>query len=392
MPHVRSANELTTRWCTTFGGANTAVSAAGVWPLLAVLAGAADGAARTELSAALGISADEAHTAGLAMLKTLDASREVSTAIGAWAKAGLPVRPEWIESLPAGTIGELGDPAALDAWAREQTDGSIEKFPVPISTMTIFALATALLARTKWVEPFDEILWTPETGPWQGQRGIGLSRSNYPDGSVSVLGSDVTRVIVAGRGDLDVHLLIGADPNHAIAAGIAAIDGSLPVTTDLPVGTTGPCLAVERRETYGGDSVVVTLPPFDISAHHDLLDRADLFGLSAARDSSRGHFPGISSFPLAVEAAAQSVVARFDSAGFEAAAVAAVAMFPGGIPQPNTATITSVRIDRPFGFLAVDRPTGLALVAGQVTTPPLTWDRPSGDDLRPPGSTLWRDG
>ncbi|MCA2208496.1 serpin family protein [Nocardia rosealba] len=389
MPHVRSANELTARWCTTFGGANTAVSAAGLWPLLAVLAGAAEGPARTELAAALGVPADEAHAAGLAMLKSLDDSREVSTAIGAWAKAGLPVRPEWIASMPAGTVGELGDPAALDAWAREQTGGLIGKFPVPISPSTVFALATALLARTKWVTPFDEILWMPATGPWQGHRGTGLYRSSYPDGSVSVLGSDVTRVIVAGRGELDVHLLIGADPRHAVEAGIAALDGSLPATSDLPLGTTAPCLTVERRETADGDSVVLTLPPFDIAAHHDLLDHAALFGLSAASDSSRGHFPGISSFPLAVEAAAQNVIARFDAAGFEAAAVTAAAVTLGWMPQLEWATITSVNIDRPFGFLAVDRPTGLVLVAGQVTTPPLTWERPAGEDPRPPGSAPW---
>jgi serine protease inhibitor len=361
------------------------VSAAGLWPLLAVLAGAASGPARAELAAAVGVPAEQAHAAGLAMLASLDASREVSTAIGAWVQPGLPLRDDWVNSLPAGAVGTLDDPAALDKWAREKTDGLIEKFPVPITADTVFALATALLARTRWATPFAEILYTPDTGPWQGHRGPGLYRSTYPDGSVAILGDEVTRVIVTGRGELDVHLLIGAgSPQQAVAAGLAALDGAVPVRTDLPVGTTAPCLTVMRRETSGGhDSVALTMPPFEVAATHDLTGHAALFGLSAALDRKHGHFPGLSPVPLAVDAAGQNVVARFDATGFEAAAVSAVAMAPGGIPQPGWSTITSVRIDRPFGFVAVDRPTGLAIVAGQVTRPPLEWVRPTATEPTP---------
>lgn len=385
MAHVRSSNELTARWCRTFGGEDVVVSAAGLWPLLAVLADAASGQARAELAAAVGVPAEQAHAAGLAMLASLDASREVSTAIGAWVQPGLPLRDDWVASLPAGTVGTLDDPAALDKWAREKTDGLIEKFPVPITENTLFALATALLARTRWATPFDEILYTPESGPWQGHRGPGLYRSTSPDGSVAILGDEVTRVIVTGRGELDVHLLIGAgSPQQAVAAGLAAFDGAVPVRTDLPVGTTAPCLTVMRRETYGGqDSVALTMPPFEVAATHDLTDHAALFGLSAALDRQQGHFPGLSPAPLAVEAAGQNVVARFDATGFEAAAISAVAMTRSGARRRTSSTITSVRIDRPFGFVAVDRPTGLAIVAGQVTRPPLEWVRPTAAEPAP---------
>ncbi|MFD4432544.1 helix-turn-helix domain-containing protein [Nocardia sp. NPDC058497] len=122
---------------------------------------------------------------------------------------------------------------------------------------------------------------------------------------------------------------------------------------------------------------------FEVAATHDLTRHAALFGLSAALDRNRGHFPGLSPAPLAVEAAGQNVVARFDATGFEAAAVSAVAMAPGGVPQKSWSTITSVRIDRPFGFVAVDRPTGLAIVAGQVTRPPLEWVRPASAEPSP---------
>ena len=52
-PVVQAANTLTERWCAHLGGEDYALSAAGVWPLLALLASAADepGPGRTGRSA-----------------------------------------------------------------------------------------------------------------------------------------------------------------------------------------------------------------------------------------------------------------------------------------------------------------------------------------------------
>ncbi len=74
---------------------------------------------------------------------------------------------------------------------------------------------------------------------------------------------------------------------------------------------------------------------YDMTAHHDLLARHRLFGLTAARDSTRGHFPGISGSPLAIGSARQSATARFGA----------------------------------LGFLAVHRTSRLVLAAGWVTEP-----------------------
>ncbi|MGS2805131.1 serpin family protein [Nocardia sp. MW-W600-9] len=365
---------MTARWTSTFADDDAVVSGAGAWSLLAVLAGAAQGSARAELAAAVGVSAEAAHEAGVELLRSLDSSAEVAVATGAWVRPGISLRDEWVRSMPAGTAGILVDQAALDAWASEHTDGLIEKFPVTIDASTVFAVATALVARTRWVTPFQPIRWTPESGPWRGHQGPGLYRHGHADGSVSVLGADVTRVIVTGTGDLDVHLLIGADgPRHALAAGLAALDDGIPWPSAPTTDTTAPCLTVTRRKTFGGgDSVEVQLPPFEVRSAHDLARHAALFGLAAASGAESG-FPGISDYPLAVSTAGQNVMARFDAAGFEAAAVTAVAMRTGSAPRQRWSTITAVHIDRPFGFLAVHRPTGTAVVAGQVTRPPLEW-------------------
>jgi serine protease inhibitor len=118
--------------------------------------------------------------------------------------------------------------------------------------------------------------------------------------------------------------------------------------------------------------------PFTVDGDHDLLDHASLFGLRSARNASHGHFPGISSAaPLAISAAKQSATATFGALGFRAAAVTAMAAAPGGVPPtpPHRAKVVHARFDRPFGFLAVHRASGLALMAGWVAEPEEYRDR-----------------
>jgi serine protease inhibitor len=164
-------------------------------------------------------------------------------------------------------------------------------------------------------------------------------------------------------------------PGQVMAAGAAALDGRCPGVRGslLPHGPAGPGLRVEERPCVGPQqpTLEVTTAAFEVRAHHDLLDLHGLFGLTAARDARQGHFAGISPTPLAVGSARQSVLARFDALGFEAAAVTAVAAAPGGPPPTPryTSTVVTATFDRPFAFLAVHRETRLALTAGWVTEP-----------------------
>ncbi|WP_405099947.1 hypothetical protein [Micromonospora sp. NBC_01412] len=69
---VAGANALTRRWVDTLGSeASAAVSGAGVWPLLAYLAPAADGPGRDELTAATGVSTDDAASTAAALVGLL---------------------------------------------------------------------------------------------------------------------------------------------------------------------------------------------------------------------------------------------------------------------------------------------------------------------------------
>ncbi|NEW40500.1 hypothetical protein GV792_16815 [Nocardia cyriacigeorgica] len=377
-PHVDAANRLTRRWCEVAGNEDFVVSGAGLWPLLGLLASAARNPARMELEAAVGIPADAAHSAALRLIDTMRYSRHLSAALGVWVKRTLPLNSDWLSSLPRGTVDLITDQAALDAWAGESTEGLIKEFPLQLTRDTVLVLATALVARTSWREVFYETTMTPASGPWQDKTVPALSRTTGTAWCATLLEgpSPVTRIIVEGTGDVDVHLLQGAGTAaDVLTTGLNALTEGLDVRPALAVGTNGPGLTVrEEISLQERDQLHLTLPPFAVRSKHDLCSPtlAALFGLTTARTNG-DHFPGISPAPLSVEQGAQDVLARFTREGFEAAAVTAISLDVRGMPPPPTEhriKVYTATFDRPFGFLAVHRPTGLAIVAGWIASRP----------------------
>ncbi|GAB2832089.1 serpin family protein [Streptomyces daliensis] len=414
---VRAVNALTARWARhALRDEGTVFTAAGLWPLLASLTAGAHGPARAELAHALGTHTDTygadpaavpATTAPVAPAdsRALDlAAREaarrsrdlvaqlrgipgVDAALGLWTRDVLALEPEWAGALPPLAHGELtgdaeADRARLDDWASSNTGGQIPAMPVEIAPDTLLVLASALTVRTRWARPFEPG-WggmVPESGPWAGRRLADMFRVGTDLDEIAVATTPagaVTRFRVEGEDEVDVHLLLGepeAEPASVLAAG-AVMPARAPWIVpgpELPYGEAGPGVTVS--ETTGWDEtpkLSVRTVPFTVSDTHDLLREPEPFGLSHAGDlgAPTGHFAGVSrSFPLALGSARQSVTASFTAEGFYAAAVTAMAASAAGVPQAR-ARLVHARFDRPFGFLAVHRPTGLVLVAGWVTDP-----------------------
>ncbi|MEV6837638.1 serpin family protein [Streptomyces sp. NPDC051133] len=381
---VRAVNGLTARWAaTTTGG--TALSAAGVWPLLAFLADGAAGPARAELAGALGVPADRAAAAARELLAGLGSVAGLDAALGLWTHQELALRAQWRAGLPAGTHGVFGDDLVtaqerLDAWAAERTGGLIERMPMTLTREARMVLAAALALRTTWRQPFEELPHRPAAGPWQGRTVRGLHRRSVRPDRVGVAGTPdgfVTALTVPGDNGVDVHLVLGEErmtPGQVLARGVEVVQRALAVTPGgaLPHGHVGPGLHVEQQPVTAPEprALAVRTVGFEVRADHDLTALAGLFGLTTALDRSHGHFPGVAGVPLAVGEARQSALAQFGATGFRAAAVTAVASVYGGGFQPRyETTVVQVDFDRPFGFLAVDRDSRLVLVAGWVTDP-----------------------
>ncbi|WP_132835389.1 serpin family protein [Streptomyces sp. BK205] len=393
---TRAVNGLAVRWAETresrtAGGAaspadeGTVFSPVGVWPLLALLADGAHGAARAELAEAVGLPAEECATAARELLRGLATVRGLESALGLWTAPTVEVREPWAAGLPADAHGRLsGDPAVdqleLDTWAAKRTNGLIERMPIEVREDTQLVLASALALQTTWLRPFQEVPWAPTTGPWADRVLRGLSRTSELLDRVGVAETPdghVTELRALGDTAVDVHLLLGEEhmtAGQVLRAGVGLLADRRRVVSGfrLPYGEPGPGLRVHRSPSTRPLPPLLTAETvaFDLQAQHDLLGLHQLFGLTTARDTREGHFPGISAAPLAIGSAQQSTMAKFAAEGFRSAAVTALGAVGSAPPKPRWIT-TEVRavFDRPFAFLAVHRHSRLVLTAGWVTDP-----------------------
>ncbi|GIF97117.1 hypothetical protein Cci01nite_22110 [Catellatospora citrea] len=372
---VAGANAVTRRWVATIDAeGSVAVSGAGVWPLLAYLAPAADGASRDELTAAVGLPAEEAVAGAAALVELLQTTPGLRAAIGAWVHPQLTIRPQWRDTLPPGTVGVLGEQAVLDAWVREQTAGLLDRMPLTVDHETLLVLASALVARTRWREPFDDGMLVPMAGPWSGRRLAGLHRTTADRDLLAVYetpAGPVTVLTVEGTDGIDVDLAIGLPEAPAATVLAAGVDAPSAAPSrrgsQFAEGETAPGVTVGTGWGYDDTPrLMASLPRFTVASSHDLLAHADVFGLRTVSDLSSQRLPGVSDFPLGVGAAAQDLTASFTADGFEAAVVTAFGMRAGSAAPSGRPLQVQLLLDRPFGFVARHRPSGLVLAAGWV--------------------------
>ncbi|WP_433204262.1 serpin family protein [Dactylosporangium sp. CS-047395] len=360
-----NANALTARWTSTVDTGNTVLSGPGVYVLLALLAPFADGQVRDDLLAVAPEPLD------------LPDSPTTRMATAVWSRTDVPLTDAFVAAVPAARRGPLtGDPGTdqpvLDAWADEQTAGAIPAMPIQVGEDTLMVLASALAVQTTWSSPFTGIPRCPQSGPWAGRDLNGLSRRTRGLQELRVAGTEggpVTLLTVTGADDVDVVLALGEPGRPASEVLPAAISAPARASTE------GPGISVREIEAADDEpELLVDTVRFRVEGRHDLLKDAAVFGLAAATDRDEGHFSGVSPVPLAVDQARQDAVAEFSATGFKAAAVTGMSMVLAGAFRPQyqyKKRLVSVNFDRPFGFLAVHRATGLVLVAGWVEEPEL---------------------
>jgi Serpin (serine protease inhibitor) len=401
---VRAANELSRRWAAAIGDAGgdvertgTAYAGVGVWPLLGLLSTGADRQGQEELGAAFGLDAGDVADAVRGIVDLFDRGKGLSLAMGLWRSTELNIREDWLGLLPPATRGVLSgdakqDQRALDAWVDRHTAGRLTKMPCELSRDVLLLLASALTVETQWQQRLKRSQGMG-VGAWAETRLALLSRSTSPTDAwlARTSGGPVTVTVLEGVDDIDVYLLLGEEGRTAssvLADGIAALetvredavpcsawdrdgdgDGAGARVGDVVVP--GATVSTTRNRT-GDPEAELECVAFSLSAQHDLLALADVFGLGhvSSRDGQR--FPGISDTPIYLGQARQDVVAEFTEEGFKAAAVTVMAGMAAAAlhrPPPHEARLTTISYTRPHGFAAVHRDSGLVLVAGWVAKP-----------------------
>lgn len=402
---IDAIDHLTNRWLGSLPSdcKGTVFSTVGVWPLLAILADVANPGIRAQLEEALGMTlpdpskgADSGDTTFTNMaqdvIHALDNSEGTTAALGLWFARELDVREEWIAAVPSATVQIL--PKKLEAraraitkWANEKTHGMIPNLYIQPDESAVFVLASALTLRTTWETAFTRYWWKDH-----------LMRTTREEGTVRT-SPEVTTVCIRGGGAAkgeesepgtsggqhDVYLVLGEETASAgtvLAKGLEAIRGrgETKILTKqtaeemAKAKTLGPGIRVhtthEARPKNPLPFVHVNVPSFDIRHETNLFTKE--FGLPPLPGTTDfdNQYPGIASnLPVIVTGALQIARAGFHEKGFEASAFSVI-MGKGGAGPPRGAlrvlNITAT-FDRPFGFLAVERESGLLLFAGWTT-------------------------
>ena len=143
------------RFHARLGTGHHVASPLGAWLLLALCGPASHGPTRDQLTDVLGCDIDTAAAAAGELLNPPHA--HVASAAAVWNRpqAISDAFAQWQTRLPAAvTTGDLESQGQLDTWAKENTLGLIDTFPIKLSPEILLVLATALATRVSWEEPF----------------------------------------------------------------------------------------------------------------------------------------------------------------------------------------------------------------------------------------------
>lgn len=377
-PLSKAINDLAERWIATLPDKPTVFSPAGVWPILAILADAAEGPVADDLKEALCYHPTDGTRPLEAAIKVLDWLREtpgLNGAIGVWIRRTLNVKEEWLERVPATSRGVLhgaGDKAKLDMWTREHTEGVIDKFPLEVDDSD-FVLASTIVLQTEWLEEFD---CGPKSQLTRTVQGLDVVRS---DGEVTVVRLDGKVGESSMRPKHDGYLVPGFKGEPAstvLGKGLSLIRRTPKKTTyEQAQRLRGPGISVRQVERHeppddGKPFVNVYTHAFEVTGKHDLIGNP-AFGLQRV-GALESHFPGITNGELGINEGIQVSVAKFTESGFSAAAVSVGTGF-GCFGDPmGRATCIDVKFNRAYGFLAIERKTGVVTFGGWVTKDVLT--------------------
>ena len=355
-------------------GDNQILSPLGAWMLLALCARGSDGRLRDELTKVLGMDVDLAATVVASLLEKPHPA--VSTGAGIWTSRELHggLAP-WLAQLPVPVDrGQLPGKATLDKWAAERTRGLIRDFPASLSPDTVLLLATALATKVRWMRPY----WSVSSGELNGSEPSEWSRKvRRALQTPSQYGHTQFIAATDRAGDVCVHT-VSTRENMTVTSVMAgrsvppadviatAYDLAVAVTRERPIGARSlfdlplgisPLWTIAEEETLAGipgerhEMCEAVLPAWSGEATHDL-GRAEL-GFPAAA-AHLAQLAGVEE--LYGYQAKQSVVARYNRKGFEAAAISSMMLCGAAGYRPNERGLlrrATLRFGHPFAVVAV---------------------------------------
>jgi Serpin (serine protease inhibitor) len=356
--------------------ADSVSSPLGIWLLLAASASGAEGERRASLERLLGCSAELASE--LLAHFVADPPPALKVAVALWIAGGDATQAarDWANGLPSEVeTGPMPTKAEADDWARRNTFGLIDEFPIEIDPLTRIVLASALATKVSWRSPFDVVGADGHLGPASGWRGVvrDLLWDKRPSGHAAIVNTQAAGLVAVHCAIATEELAVisvSADPDrsretvldaaHEVIARLrgdqfSSLSSSL---FELPLGD-GHSWEITEREVAtvrAGERkeriAEVTLPAWKVKSDLDLLKEPQ-FG---AEDALLVLQALIGPRQTDQFEAKQTAVASYTRFGFEAAAVTAIGIRAMAVAPPRQRGIeraAALRFDHPYAAIAV---------------------------------------
>ena len=258
--------------------------------------------------------------------------------------------PDYVSRVDAEWLPLDADPANINAWASEHTDGLIDKIlTAPLSPDTALCLVNALAMEARWEYAFDE------DDTYRGA-------FHAPDG-------DVETDLMYQEHDFAYGERDGAQLVHLPYQGT-----SLAMYVVLPeeggVQSALQALAQEGMAYFDGmetgPDVHLTLPKFSLTYSGSLLDGLRARGMTLSASPDADFSAMCADVPLYIGDVLQNVRVDVDEQGTRAAAVTAIPMLAGASMPLEEPEFVEMTVDRSFIFVIADDASGVIAFAGVV--------------------------
>ena len=311
---------------------------------LSMLATGSDGNTEQQILSALGFggkTSDDLDTYYSVIMKNMESSdptTTISVASGIWSGRDIELKHQYVEACgkyfnSAARSVDFSDPATLleiNRWAREHTNGKIEKLLDELPADASSILANAVYFKATWPFEFTR----------RGNRMIAKVKTEYFEGD------GFTGVkIPYGNGSFAMRIIQPAK-GRKLEDAVKEYNGK-----------------ASHNETA---IVALDLPVFSFSYENRLNQALNNLGIEDAFDADRADFSRMSDKPMFVDDVFHRTHIDVNEKGTEAAAVVEISMLSGA----SSLTIPEYReldfkVDRDFIFEIVDRCSDVTIFIGQ---------------------------
>lgn len=299
---------------------------------------------------------NENYNSLVSQLLTIDPVVQLSLANSVWYRQDFAVKQTFLERMNTSYNSStealnFADPSALTTinnWAKDNTNGKIEKVLEEIDPDAVMFLMNALYFKGNWTYQFD--------------KNLTAQRLFYPQNSdpenVEMMHSEMPFRLYSGNDFRAIELPYGQQ-NFAMV--IVLPNGPLDAYLESFSGDKWDDITASLN-TIEPSSAEVSLPKFKFDYVKVLNDQLESLGMTDAFVPNTANLSGISDASIYVSFVQQNTFVDVNEEGTEAAAVTTIGINYTSIPEP-------FEVNKPFIFAIRERTSNALLFIGKVEMP-----------------------